>query len=63
MFEANLSLATLCDKMQGLKFGENETLSKINFLKTETEELLAKMDSSYKDSFSQVPSINMLIDL
>ena len=40
--------------MQGLKFGDNDTLSKDNFLKTETEELLAKMDSSYKDSFSQV---------
>ena len=57
MFEANLSLATLADKLQELKFGDK--IKREEFLKNETEEVLSKMESSFKDSFSQV-SIFML---
>ena len=50
MFEANLSLSTLAEKLQELKFGEESE----DFLKNETEEVMSKMESSFKDSFSQV---------
>ena len=50
MFEANLSLSTLAEKLQELKFREKRE----DFLKNETEEVMSKMESSFKDSFSQV---------
>ena len=52
VFEANLSLATVSDRLNELNFGDS--LKEEDFLKKETEELFAKMETSYKESFSQV---------
>jgi len=52
VFEANLSLATVSDRLNELNFGDS--LKEEDFLKKETEELFAKMETSYKESFSQI---------
>ena len=54
VFEANLSLATLAESLQELKFSEDALFKKDDFLKTETEAILSKMENSFKESFSQV---------
>ena len=50
VLEANVSLTTLAERLQELNFNRE----KQDFLNEETEQVFSKMQSSFKDSFSQV---------
>ena len=50
VLEANVSLATLSESLQEMNFNRE----KKDFFNQETEQVLLKMQSSFKESFSQV---------
>jgi len=54
VMEANFSLASVSDRLQQLNFQETDLLKQSGYLKKETENVLSKMETSYKESFSQI---------
>jgi len=50
VLEANVSLATLSESLQEMNFNRE----KKDFFNQETEQVLLKMQSSFKESFSQI---------
>ena len=56
VLEANVSLTTLAERLQELNFKRE----KQDFLNEETEQVFSKMQSSFKDSFSQVLNLALL---